>query len=114
MQRDRLALRHLRKAVELDNGYAAAFYMLGLVYLRAGERERASEAFEAARSTDASDPLYRQATVRRLTLSGEIPASPPLFYASRQTGKKVLTGGDRRLAEVLREDALGATRPGQQ
>jgi tetratricopeptide (TPR) repeat protein len=114
MRRDRLALRHLRKAVELDNGYAAAFYMLGLVYLRAGERERALEAFEAARSTDASDPLYRQATVRRLTLSGEIPASPPLFYAARQTGKKVLTGGDRRLAEVLREDALGATRPGQQ
>lgn len=114
MSRDRLAMRHLRKAVELDDGYAAAFYMLGLVYLRAGERERADEAFEAARAIDASDPRYRAATVRRLARSGDIPASPPLFYAARQTGKKVLTGGDRRLAKVLREDALGAARAGQQ
>lgn len=114
MGRDRLAARHLRKAVELDESYAAAFYMLGLVCLRAGEGARAEEAFAAARAADASEPRYRVASVRRLTRSGEIPASPPLFYAARQIRKKVLTGGDRRLAEVLREDALGAVRQGQQ
>jgi tetratricopeptide (TPR) repeat protein len=112
--RDRLASRHLRKAIELDEGYAAAFYMLGLVYLRAGDRVRAEEAFAAARSADASEPRYRAATIRRLMRSGEVPASPPLFNAARQVGKKVLTGGDRRLAEVLREDALGAVKQGQQ
>jgi tetratricopeptide (TPR) repeat protein len=114
MGRDRLAARHLRKAVELDESYAAAFYMLGLVALRAGESARAEEAFAAARSADASEPRYRVASVRRLTRSGEIPASPPLFYAARQIRKRVLTGGDRRLAEVLREDALRAVRQGQQ
>jgi Flp pilus assembly protein TadD len=114
MGRDRLAARHLRKAIELDENYAAAFYMLGLLYLRSGERARAEESFAAARAADASEPRYRAATVRRLTRSGESPASPPLFYAARQIGKKVLTGGDRRLAEVLREDALGAFRQGQQ
>lgn len=106
MNRDRLAARHLRKAIELDERYAEAFYMLGLVHLRAGERERAEEAFAAARAADVREPRYRAATVKRLALSGEIPASPPLFYAVRQTGKKVLTSGDRRLAEVLREEAL--------
>ncbi len=106
MGRYRLAARHFRKAVELDEKYAAAFYMMGLVYLRANERERAEEAFEAARSIDASEPRYRLRNVRRLTRSGEIPSSPPLFLAARQTGKKILTGGDRRLAEVLWEDAL--------
>lgn len=113
MERDRLAQRHLLKAVELDERYAEALYMLGLVYLRGGDERSAQEAFAAARHADASEPRYRAATVRRLARSGEIPASPPLFFASRQTGKKVLSGGDRRLAEVLREDALGAIRAGQ-
>jgi tetratricopeptide (TPR) repeat protein len=110
LNRDRLATRHLRRAIELDNEYAAAFYLLGLIALRAGARASAEEAFAAARAIDASDPRYRAATVRRLTRSGEAPASPPLFYAARQTGKKVLTGGDRRLAAILREDALGVFR----
>jgi tetratricopeptide (TPR) repeat protein len=110
MNRDRLAARHLNKAVELDERYAEAYYMLGLLHLRAGERGRAEEAFAAARAADVREPRYREATVRRLARSGEIPQSPPLFYAARQTGKKVLTGGDRRLAEVLREDALEGRR----
>lgn len=113
MGRDRLASRHLRKAVELDERYAEAFYMLGLIYLRGRDEARAQEAFAAAREADASEPRYRAATLRRLTRSGEIPASPPLFYAARHTGKKVLSGGDRRLAAVLREDALGTIRAGQ-
>jgi tetratricopeptide (TPR) repeat protein len=106
MGRDRLAARHFRKAVELDEKYAAAFYMLGLALLRTGEGARAGEAFEAARSMDASEPRYRVRNVRRLARSGEVPSSPPLFMAARQTGKKILTGGDKRLAEVLREEAL--------
>jgi tetratricopeptide (TPR) repeat protein len=114
MSRDRLARRHLQQAVELDETYAEAFYLLGLVYLRAGDCLRAEEAFAAARASDASDPRWRTQAVRRLTRSGEIPASPPLFFAARQAGKKFLTGGDRRLAQILREDALGAARAGQQ
>ena len=113
LKRDRLAMRHLHKAVELDAEYAEAFYLLGLVHLRAGDSAQAEESFAAARSVDVNEPRYRRATVRRLIRSGEIPAVRQLFYAARQTGKKALTGGDRRLARALLEDALGVVRAGQ-
>lgn len=108
LNRDRLAARHLRKAIELDEHYAEAFYMLGLVHLRAGEHAEAQESFAAAHAADVREPRYRAATIRRLARSGEVPASPPLFYAVRAAGKKLLTGGDPRLARLLREAALGA------
>jgi tetratricopeptide (TPR) repeat protein len=113
MNRDRLATRHLLKAIELDGKYAEAFYMLGLVYLRAGEGERADEAFAAARALDADDPRYRPKTLRRLARSGDIPASPLVFYAARHMGQKLLMGGDQRLAAVIRADALSAVKAGQ-
>jgi hypothetical protein len=84
--------------------------MLGLVYLRAGDGESAEESFAAARALDADDPRYRRTTVRRLARSGDLPASPPLFYPARQKGNRLLMGGDQRLAALVREDALGATR----
>ena len=58
---DRMAARHLRKALEMDTEYGAAFYMLGLVLLRTGERERAREAFKSA----ARHTLERSALPRR-------------------------------------------------
>lgn len=112
LNRDRLAARHLRKAVEMDEQYAEAFYVLGLIGLRAGDRARAEDFFTVARACDESEPRYRAATVRRLTRSGEIPTASPLFLSSRRTGKRVLMGGDQRLAQVLREDALGIVRTG--
>lgn len=109
--RDRMAARHLRKAVELDANYAAAYYMLGLVYLRAGERERARESFKAARATSQDEPLYR-AAARQLSRAEDAPAVSPLFKSRRRAGRKhLLMSGDERLAEAVREDAL-ALMPG--
>ncbi|HEX8709539.1 MAG TPA: tetratricopeptide repeat protein [Pyrinomonadaceae bacterium] len=107
--RDRLAARHLRKALGLDKGYAAASYALGLVLLRSGEKERAREAFRDASRADADEPLYRRAA-RRSPLDAETSALPKLFGIRKGAGKKLLTGGDRRLAEALREDALHSAR----
>jgi tetratricopeptide (TPR) repeat protein len=109
--RDRMSVRHLRKAVEMDGEYAAAFYMLGLVFARTGEREHAKDAFSAARSVGGNDPRYRTAT-RRILGQDDAPQLSPLFSASGHAKKRLLTGGDRRLAKVIQREALNAVRAG--
>lgn len=109
--RDRMSVRHLRKAVEMDSEYAAAFYMLGLVFARTGEREHAKDAFSAARSVGGHDPRYRTAA-RRILQQDDAPQLSPLFSASGQAKKRLMTGGDRRLAKVIQREALNAVRAG--
>ncbi|MEA2173521.1 MAG: hypothetical protein QOD00_1113 [Blastocatellia bacterium] len=106
LERDRMAARHLRKALEMDEEYAAAYYTLGLVQLRGGETERARESFEAARSASGDEPRYRSGA-RRMRRAEDVPAVPPLFAFKRDARKHLITSGDKRLAELLREDALG-------
>src|SRR5258705_2626006 len=48
LSRDGLAARHLRKAVELDEEYGEAFYMLALISERAGHQKVAVEYFQKA------------------------------------------------------------------
>jgi tetratricopeptide (TPR) repeat protein len=110
--RDRMAARHLRKAIEMDAEYAAAFYMLGLVFLRTGETERAREAFNSASAADASEPRYRTALKRLLDADDAPPLPPLLGGAARAVGRRLVTSGDRRLAEAVREDALRAVTAG--
>ncbi|HEX8141685.1 MAG TPA: tetratricopeptide repeat protein [Pyrinomonadaceae bacterium] len=109
--RDRMSVRHLRKAVEMDGEYAAAFYMLGLVFTRTGEGEQAKDAFSAARTLSGNDPRYRTAA-RRIPGPDDAPELSPLFSAIGQSKKRLVTGGDRRLAKVIRREALNAVRAG--
>ncbi|HEX8560780.1 MAG TPA: hypothetical protein VF668_21985, partial [Pyrinomonadaceae bacterium] len=53
--RDRTALRHLSKAVGLDEKYGSAFYLLGLVYTRLEEAREAGRAVDVARANDARE-----------------------------------------------------------
>jgi tetratricopeptide (TPR) repeat protein len=104
--RDRAGLRHLRKAVRADAGYGAALYLLGFVYERMGERARARESFDAARAAGAGG--RRGAAARRGRGAGE----PPSLFAAKGRGKRrLVTGGDERLAAALQEDALGGVAP---
>ena len=105
LNRNRMAARHLRKAVEMNEGYSAALYMLGLVFLRSGDESRADEAFHAARAAGQDESRYRTPRKGRLQ-PDEIPALPPLFSAARHARKRLVTSGDKRLAEAMREDAL--------
>ncbi len=105
LNRNRLAERHLRKAVELNEGYSAALYMLGLLYLRSGNEARAEESFRAARAAGQDESRYRTPRKNRF-LPDEVPQLPPLFSAARHARKRLVTSGDRRLAEAMREDAL--------
>lgn len=87
LSRDGLAARHLRKALEMDKEYGQASYVLGLINERAGRKSL------AARSKRQS--------------SGEATAAP-LFRSSAANSRRLITGGDRRLAQALRQDALNA------
>ena len=78
LNRDALAVRHLRKATQMDAGYAEAFYLLAQAYERTGRKELARQALEKADRKGVN-----------------------LFGARR-----LMAGADKRLANALREDAL--------
>ena len=83
MNRDVLAVRHLRKATEMDGGYAEAFSLLAQAYERSGRKELARQALEKAGRKNGS-----------------------LFQPAKSGALRLMTGADKRLAEALREDAL--------
>ena len=83
LNRDSLAVRHLRKATEMDGGYAEAFYLLAQAYERTGRKELARQALEKADRKGVS-----------------------LFQATKTGARRLRTGTDKRLADALREDAL--------
>lgn len=108
--RDGLARRYLLKAVELDDGYGEAFHLLGLVYKRAGNLESARSAFEKA-DTAVGDQSVPPRTERKKMVSKNQRAEPTLFQTGTSKQKRLMTGGDLRLARALREDALQAFIP---
>ncbi|MFL6336911.1 MAG: tetratricopeptide repeat protein [Pyrinomonadaceae bacterium] len=101
--RDRTALRELKKAVGLDEVYAEAHYLLGLVHLRLGDRGEARGSFAAAAIARPKVQLYRHAF--ETPEAAALPA--PFETVGRGRRRRLITGGDERLAAALREDALG-------
>jgi tetratricopeptide (TPR) repeat protein len=106
LQRFRMAARHLRKAIDADGIYTEAFYVLGLALSRLGEADAARAAFQVVGEAEANEPHYRS-SARRILRTGELPANPKIFGINVGATKGLITGGDRRLARVVREDALG-------
>jgi tetratricopeptide (TPR) repeat protein len=98
LQRDALAARHLRKALALDEHYGEAFYVLGLIAERAGHKDLAAEHFAKAKPE-----LVKKASTSKKSRAWQ---SAPLFRSL--SANRMITGGDRRLAEALRQDALDA------
>lgn len=103
LSRDALAARHLRKALEMDEDYGEAFYVLGLISERAGRKGLAAEYFEKA----GAGALIRKSTAARSKRqNAAAAAAAPLFRSSAANSRRLITGGDQRLAEALRQDAL--------
>lgn len=94
LNRDTLAVRHLRKATKMDAAYTEAFYLLAQAYERCGQKELAQQALEKAGIASLDDSPVRN---RR---------NAPLFQVSKS--RRLISGVDRRLAQALREDALQA------
>lgn len=105
LSRDALASRHLRKALEMDEDYGEANYMLGLISERAGAKELADEYFAKA---GAGAPVRKTTAARNKRQNTGAPVPAPLFRSSPSNSRRLITGGDRRLAEALRQDALSA------
>ena len=106
LNRLRLAARHLRKAIEADRDYTEAYYVLGLVLSVLGEADEARAAFQAVTEAEGGEPHYRS-SARRVLRTGELPAKPKIFGIDEGAAKGLIMGGDRRLALVVRRDALG-------
>ena len=106
--RARAARRHLSKALELDSQFAAAHLALGHVLLSLGETGLACESFASAGAAARKNSGGRPAA-RRGRKGGKIEP-PPLrpFGLAPGARRKLVTGGDERLAVALQEDALGA------
>ena len=102
--RDPMASRHLRKALEMDETYGEAFYVLGLISERAGQKELASEYFA---KSGAGKFVGSLSTRSKRQHSGQ-EGIAPLFRVPTSRSRRLITGGDRRLAEALREDALSS------
>src|SRR5947209_1278575 len=107
--RVRVAVRHLRKAIELDQSYVVARYALGVALMRIGETAEASNALQAVSNSDLDEPRYR-ASARRIVRSGKLPANPKLLEISRDAKKGLVTGGNKRIAEIVRQDAMNIIR----
>lgn len=103
---DRMAARHLRKAIGMDSGYAAAFYVLGLVLLRTGAKQEARNCFQSARAKSSSEPRYGTAARAMLKTARRTPPQTPFFNVARMHGRRLVTCGDKRLAEAMISDAL--------
>ena len=101
LRRDTKAVRHLLDAIHLDSAYGEAFQLLARVYKRLGKHELARAAREKAASAD-SQPAEQKRK------PDDLPGAPSLFQVWPGRHKRLLSGGDERLAEALREDALRA------
>ena len=82
LNRDDLAVRHLRKATKMDENYAEAFHLLAQAYERTGRKELARQALQKA----------GRKNVNLLQIT--------------KAGTRLIAGADKRLATALREDAL--------
>lgn len=105
LNRDSLATRHLRKAIELDGEYSEALHLLGLVCERAGANTRAMAYFEKAGT---GRFVSKTVSTNEKRQSSGVEGVGPTFRMSSARLRKLITGGDRRLAEALRQDALSA------
>lgn len=99
----RLATQHVNKALALDNSYAAAFNLRGLMQRRAGDAQGARAAFAQARTltsaaADESAKKQRGARFTEATLRDS-------FFGAGAQARQLLTGGDARLAALLRAEA---------
>jgi tetratricopeptide (TPR) repeat protein len=101
--RTEIAARHLQRCVEIDPGFDAALYHLGLIYLGQEKVLLAQQHFRAAYEINPRESRYR--TALRARRAAQL-APLPVFGRTAVTSRKLVTSGDARLAELLRSDLL--------
>lgn len=99
--RNKMAVRHLQKAVEEDSGYADAWYMLGVVYENAGEAEKARQAAEFAWSSKETGAQCLEFLKRKNAPTVQT-ALPFLKFKLLKT--RFLRSGSMRLTRLFNEE----------
>jgi tetratricopeptide (TPR) repeat protein len=105
LNRDALAVRHLRKATKMDSGYTEAFSLLAQVYERMGRTELAHQTLQKA-----SGAMHTAVALDTTVPTSQIRKrkAAPLFHVTKFGTPRLMAGVDKRIAETLREDALRA------
>lgn len=98
LKRDPLAIRHLKKAVNMDGTYAEALNLLALVYKRSGNMDLARDILSRVQARASARPKTNGQHKRKMA---------PLFGGKTSTEMGLLCG-NRRLMSALRDDALSA------
>jgi tetratricopeptide (TPR) repeat protein len=104
LNRNALAVRHLRKATRMDSGYTEAFHLLAQAYERMGRTELAQQALEKA--LDSAAPSIGEHELTSPVARARKTA--PLFHPRKSGPPRLLAGANKRIVEALREDALQA------
>lgn len=105
----RTALRQAKKAVEMDENYSAAFLLLGHIQAQLGEAKAAQKAFATACALNVDGGTGAGGSKKPQAAAPAVSDESLLhgfFGAGRHRRKHLLTGGDKRLAALLRRDAL--------
>lgn len=101
--REKMAEKHLKKAVELDADFADAWFMLGTIYARAGNEPAAKEALNQTRTARDSS-AFSQAILRNPKKHGEIENINLLFAHLADKKKNLVGGTSPRLVKLLRDE----------
>lgn len=109
--RTEVAMRHLRRCIEMDPNFDAALYHLGLIYLGQEKLSIAQQHFKAAYEINPRESRYRLALRAR---KNSHLAPLPVFGRAALTSKKIVTSGDVRLAELLRDDLFESQPAGEE
>ena len=96
-----MALRHLRKAVEKDSGFADAWYMQSVIFEITGQKEKAQEMIELAWLSKEVGAQCLEFLKRKTPESLEF-ALP--FLRFKNVKKQVLTSGSSRLTKLFNEE----------
>lgn len=104
----RLAQQHVERALALDEKYAAAFNLLGLIRRKAGDAPAARQAFAQARAL-AADAKEKQDIARAARFTDEALLNS--FFGVGAQRERRVTGGDARLAALLRAEAQKSDAP---
>ena len=102
----KLATRHINKALAADDKYVAAHKLSGLIWRKSGATARARQAFALARTAAENQPGKSAKRRRAPQFTDALLLSS--FFGTGADGKRLLTGGDERLAALLRKAAQGS------
>jgi tetratricopeptide (TPR) repeat protein len=101
----KLAVQHVNKALALDKHYAEALNLLGLILRRSSDAAGARAAFRQARAINASVQQTDNGAGRGARFTDESLLRS--FFGAGLERERLLSGGDARLATLLRKAAQG-------